>query len=639
MDPRQVQTFRDKALQSGYTPEEVENFILQKTAESTSMQLANPEPREGFKATDLLPIAGGIVGGVGGSFVAPGAGTVVGGAAGSAAGEALRQYIEGEDADYGKIALEGGLGLAGGVAGKVVGKAGSLVGKTVGKGLVEGSENLALKALRPTKTMLTKFAQQHGEDLAQVVTRNNLVGKSAQEIGEQAIKPLQSSFDDIVERSGLKVDMGSLDRKFTEIINKLADSPSLTDNKLADDLANEYVNIINKAGNGPINIKTINEFRRVFDSKVRDFAADPIMAGKNRLIGNALRDVVQETADNAGMIGAGGRSLKDLGLELSKLYNVRDIAELQGNLGRGNLPVGLLDLLGFGAGAELGGVVGGPGGRVVGAGLTMVGTKVANNPKTIAAMSALGQKVGQGIGKSGEVIAQTAGQGAARVGNSTVNSGESDPQGNAYGDQNNQLHSRNIAPEADFVNTALQDEGVTEAREPVTGYSVDQLGAAYAAALAAGDTAAAKQLKAMYDFEVEHEKNSAGGGRPLSGPNAKDYNKAQTAIKALDRVEQTLSQDPTVLVKKVNPLDQSGRQIGSDLASVIDLLGYFRTGASITPEQRKDYEYMLPNALDSEASKQMKIQRLRDEFAGYIDGLEQSRGTMDMQAAQTALGY
>src|SRR3990167_11061442 len=131
-----------------------------------------------------------------------------------------------------------------------------------------------------------------------------------------------------------------------------------------------------------------------------------------------------------------------------------------------------------------------------------------------------------------------------------------------------------------------------------------------------------------------------GEGKPLSGPNSVLLNKAETAVKSIDRINSALKIDPNVLIsKKFNPLSQSGRQIGTDITSAIDILGYFRTGAAITEEQRKDYIYMFPNEFDTKATRDKKVQQLREEFQGYIDGLKKSGGATPEPLEQTLGGF
>src|SRR5690606_14187855 len=63
----------------------------------------------------LLPTATSILGGIGGTFLAPGAGTAAGGAAGGAVGEWLAQKLSGEKTNLGKIGFEAGFGALGGI--------------------------------------------------------------------------------------------------------------------------------------------------------------------------------------------------------------------------------------------------------------------------------------------------------------------------------------------------------------------------------------------------------------------------------------------------------------------------------------------------------------------------------------------
>lgn len=135
--------------------------------------------------------------------------------------------------------------------------------------------------------------------------------------------------------------------------------------------------------------------------------------------------------------------------------------------------------------------------------------------------------------------------------------------------------------------------------------------------------------KLREDYYPEGKKKE---GKELSGPNAVLFNKADSAIKAVDRITDTLFEDPNAIIKRtLMPWDQTGRKIGADVASAIDILGYFRTGAAITKEQRADYVYMFPSILDDEATKARKLEILREEFKGYKDLIEKSKGTSDIQ--------
>lgn len=156
---------------------------------------ATPQPEQATetKTKDrgllgFLPMITGLLGGVGGSFLAPGVGTAAGGAAGAGIGEWLAQKFSGEDTDIGRIAGEGALGTLGGVgrlfktvgaAGKAVkaGQGGDLMsilrsGSVSGKPAVSSAVSAAPAPVsaRPTPSDLSMFsgAPMSGvEDLAQ----------------------------------------------------------------------------------------------------------------------------------------------------------------------------------------------------------------------------------------------------------------------------------------------------------------------------------------------------------------------------------------------------------------------------------------------------------------------------------------
>ena len=108
---------REAAKQAGYTDQEIDSY------------LAGKQKSPGFQLSDLLPIGGSLLGGFGGSLIAPGAGTLAGFAAGGAGGEALRQKVQGKKFSPGRIVTEGALGLIGGPLGKGLGLGARLLGK------------------------------------------------------------------------------------------------------------------------------------------------------------------------------------------------------------------------------------------------------------------------------------------------------------------------------------------------------------------------------------------------------------------------------------------------------------------------------------------------------------------------------
>lgn len=115
------------------------------------------KPSSGLLGT-VLPIVGGIGGGILGSFAAPGIGTAAGGAAGSMAGRGLADMLTGHQSSAGDYAMEGALGTLGGVgkafkAGRAAigaAKAGE-GGKAATAALLKGSRAEQVAKVDPTR--------------------------------------------------------------------------------------------------------------------------------------------------------------------------------------------------------------------------------------------------------------------------------------------------------------------------------------------------------------------------------------------------------------------------------------------------------------------------------------------------------
>lgn len=113
---------------------------------------------------NLLPLIGGTVGAVGGSFAAPVVGTAAGGAAGSALGEFARQKLLGEKTNFGSIAGQGALGALPGV-GKIIGKgAQALKAGTGARALAEAGA--ASNVAKTAESAAAQKALQGSESMA-----------------------------------------------------------------------------------------------------------------------------------------------------------------------------------------------------------------------------------------------------------------------------------------------------------------------------------------------------------------------------------------------------------------------------------------------------------------------------------------
>lgn len=312
---------------------------------------------------DQISTAGGILGGIGGSFIAPIAGTAGGAAAGSALGEAIEKMIDPSSTDWGNVAQEGIIGgimgagpiklLKGAGAGAkalatgaddVVGVASKAaltpLRQKAGQATLGAADNLAVKSFRLTPTQLTKFQGKFGEDAGQVIRKYGF--QSADDITTKGIEPLQQQFDDAI--TGITgVTKDSLRTNLMKRVNKLSTAGPSDTKAVGGQLKKEADNLLKGYGD-VIDAKELNLIRRQFDDLVNytEKAANPARYGVNKRMADGIRETLQQ-ADQTG-------NLKNVGRELNKLRQLSDIASRQGNLGRGSLPLNLPTLLGGAAG-------------------------------------------------------------------------------------------------------------------------------------------------------------------------------------------------------------------------------------------------------------------------------------------------
>ena len=110
--------------------------------------IATPEQRANSPVVQNAPAIGSTIGAMGGSAVAPGLGTMAGGGAGGAAGQAFKDWMQGQPQDPKAIAKQGALGAVLGIAGPeaapLVGAAarvGGVAAISAGEKALEGGEN------------------------------------------------------------------------------------------------------------------------------------------------------------------------------------------------------------------------------------------------------------------------------------------------------------------------------------------------------------------------------------------------------------------------------------------------------------------------------------------------------------------
>lgn len=340
---------------------------------------------------DQISTVTGTLGGIGGGILGAGAagvgaipGAVVGGAGGAGLGEAIENWIDPQSGDKGNILEEAVLGgvFAGGPikigktafgaatalkAGAGVGVkealskssakvAGNTIRGTLGKKALESGDGLIAKQFRFTPSQLTNFSKRHGEDAVSVIKRYGI--QSADDVAHKGINPLQSAFDEVITEIP-SIGKTQLQKQLTKAYKPLINSSVIPEQQLGKQLQAQADEIIRKAGD-TVDAKSINSLRKSFDSFVAYTAKGSPEHNATKKTADILRGILQKQADKAGL-GYQGKTFKEIGKDLSKLYDLQETVARQANVGRGSLPLSIPNLLGGAIGSTAGpaGAVGG----------------------------------------------------------------------------------------------------------------------------------------------------------------------------------------------------------------------------------------------------------------------------------------
>jgi hypothetical protein len=388
------------ALQANYTK-------MAGGLQMPQQQAEQPKKRSGWM--NLIPVATSVLGGIAGTFAAPGVGTAAGGAAGGALGEWLTQKLSGEKSNTGKILTEGAFGALGGIgkgaraikgattavragegaaAGAKILRYGapavSTVAKegaeTAAKGGIRGwmgnkllgaADDTALRAsqLSGKKEALKGFDKRFGEDLGTYLRKNNLIGKTGKDVEETIIKKLGGEFSDEVGKIGRNITGSDIIAANQKSLSKLLSNTSSAGVKLKDDVAKELQEVLAREG-GSITPARLNAIKAEFQANARN--AYKLGANAKPGVDAKVAEYLKKTLQNV----SGSNKLATTGKELDKAYKAADLLASAAQNGRGTLSLGLTDLLAAGAGGTVASLPGA---------VAAVGAKKAwNNPRTQA---------------------------------------------------------------------------------------------------------------------------------------------------------------------------------------------------------------------------------------------------------------
>lgn len=616
-------------------------------------QQQQPKGRSGW--LKALPIATSIIGGIGGSLLAPGVGTAAGGAGGGALGEWLAQKLSGEDTNAGKIALEGGFGAFGGIGKAVKATRGAVSAGRAGEGassvmrnlrsgatpagvaddavtavtkspgkvsgwvsdkLLRGADNTALRAaqLSGKKEALKGFEKRFGEDMGAYIRKNNLIGKTGKDVEDTLIKGLNEKYATTV--GGIKQNISSSDvlaqnMKPGSSLDKLLKSASTENKQLADDVFKELDEVFKREG-GAISPKRLNEIKSEYQTLARN--AYKLGSNTKGSVNEKVAEYLKKTLQGV----SGSDELAKTGKELDKAYKASDLLASAAQNGRGTLSLRLTDLLGAGAGGAAGGVPG------VVAGVAA--TKAINSPRT---QSFIANK----LASTGEAIA---GKSAAKAGQEVTETGAKTTAKNMVKAQ---------APIRAMQFIAGGGEGGELDAEVNPNNPLDPTSAAFNPALAGGTDLASmmgldeEQPAELYSREAlmadiqrdpknaekyigihEYLNKASENEKPPSSMAQKQMATAQSGLDSLGTLESIISKGGvpkgTVVAGRGLVGGLGGRVLGTsafDAAAdnIADAIIRMRTGAAATKEEMRTFRSQLPQASDSPEVVRQKLATVR----------------------------
>lgn len=571
------------------------------TSTTTQNTTINPEtgsPEEysyigslGKNLVDYMPTIGQTVGGIGGFMLGGPVGGVIGAGAGGALGETGRQFSKKEDADIGKILKEGTVGAGLEALGLGVGAVAKPILKSIGKGALPAiAENLSVKGWRLKPGFLTKFAEDMGEDVSSVAMRHNAIGRSAEDLAETVINPLQKQFDNVVMKSKINIPLSSMDDKVISYADELMKGGDSSQMKLGEDLVNEWIGYRTRRLPGAsADIADVTKLRKYFDKLTRpsEFNANPTQWGMRRVLGDITRQTINESAEQAGA-RVGDMSLKTTGMELKKLYRLVDGITAQENLGRGSLPFGLTKLLALNVAGTTSpqGILG-----------RLATEALVNSPRAVRTTAKGSMIAGKAIAGLADRLPSFTGQGLSTY--------------MQLGRQPQKDVNKSVLPELNMQGIGNQD--ITDT-PPVTPQEVlDELARIATIKSAAGQESALKLLKLRYPAWAAQAKGQVTGYTSGQEKELSDIKVAQSLLTDLDREVSEMGVSGPILgrLSSINPYSATAQKYNARLKVTKQIIGKALEGGVLRKEDEVKYAYILPQINDTAEVAQYKSDQLK----------------------------
>ena len=513
----------------------------------------------------------------------------------------LSQGLSKEEVTPTSLGVDTALGAGGaGVLG-LLGRAVPGIGKLFSK----GGESLATKTLRPSPSQQIKFFKETGEKLGGYLQKKGLQGANYEKISS-FVEPLQNQFDEVVTNQGLKVKAGSVFSDLTKKAQELLKSTIPSDKAKGQVIKTIAKNFQNTYGDKALGADIVTTLRKQVDDNVKDFALDEATKGPLNIYRDSLQKSIRDVADKVG-VTIGDKTLKETGVELSKLYKVLGIAEKQQFLGGGANPLGLTGLLGAGVGGGLGGLPGAAAG--------VLATKAINSPQVIGAASKGATALGSGLGTAtiNPLLKQILGQVSSR-GGGLIPSGPTNQRENYNQDSQ-------IAPSPERIAQPVNTNQISE----------DQMRQVLMSNKISDKTK--KNILAAYKLQ------DTGQGKPKSATAQNLINLGNAGLRSLQTVRDIVENDPSVLAKQLIPGKFFSRKFDSAIAHTVESLLRARSGAAVPKEEVKKYtEKFGPMLGDSKEVIRYKLDALERDLLDMVNVSNKTLGIDDIKNLFSEMG-
>lgn len=544
--------------------------------------------------------------------------------------------------------------------------------KGLGGLLKNRAERAGQDVLGLTSLDVNKIKDKTGKKLNNLLREYGVFGKTNEGLDE-AIAKYQGPFDDIADNPNLKISKEDILDQFANKANQLKGAIPEESRKIGADVEKFMENFFQKnpiEEGADVTGKYMTGLRREVDSLVKDFGNDATVRSKNNEIRTVLQDVIRSAADKAGLKGAGGESLKDLGNKLNDLYSVSEIAQKRSSKNRasGNIIAGFL-------GAMPGMVTANPVLAAAGASALPLAREALSSPMGINATAKASGAIGAGASGVGNALQSQSVQSLLNVLGQNMSRSQPLQSPTPQPAQPQQPTMPQPTTQPQMMNQEQQGLTGTPEQPAQNGRYMDEIDPNEEITLLDGTKIKGSELAthvqqnpppqeqnpddlqqiikilAVQDLATNGGKNLSeikalseilGIGpekakKPLSAEAAKNLSRNQTAEKSIAQMEKMLFDEKGNVKKDAMnqvalsalPGSLGARNYRSLWGGIVDAIGTNRTGAAYTADQRKDYAHLLPVFGDSEEDVKFKMARLKDEIRTYVNNVNNSGGETD----------